>query len=261
MTHNPVWLAPDDTHPLGRCLSTGGYHNSVAAPAIDGIAGAWADLCLICLRLCAGLMNGRVSGFPDFLLAGRGAGETDGHGAVGYLPMAIAGFLEEARAAASPTFVSAADASVFGQDDVSTPAFLAWSKCMAAGRSLDSALAVLAVAASQALHVMNRDRVPDRLADLLSLVRGRVPPVDADRVLGPEMQRLAVVPGVQADRAEPLEKDGVVGKLGIDATTRAADRPDWTRARPPEAVLAKVRERIARRLGGSGAATPGRPSS
>ena len=191
VTHNPVYLAPDETHPRGRCLSTGGYHNSVAAPAIDGIAGAWADMCLICLRLCAGLMNGRVSGFPDFLVAGRSAGETDGHGAVGYLPMAIAGFLEEARAAATRTFISAADASVFGQDDVSTPAFLAWSKCMAAGQSLDSALAVLAVAASQALHVLNRERVPNRLADLLSLVRSRVPPVHADRVLGPEMQRLA----------------------------------------------------------------------
>ena len=72
---------------------------------------------------------------------------------------------------------------------------------------------------------------------------------------------LIVVPGVQSDRAEPLEKDGVVGKLGIDATTSAADRPDWTRARPPDAVLAKVRERIARQLGGSSAATPGRPLS
>ena len=191
VTHNPVWLAPDETHPLGRCLSTGGYHNAVAAPAIDGIAGAWADLCLIAFRLCTGLMNGRVSGFPDFLLAGRSAGETDGHGAVGYLPMAIAGFLEEARAAATRTFIPAADAGVFGQDDVSTPAFLAWSKCMAAGQSLDSALAALAVAASQALHVLERGRVPKRLAALLSLVRSRVPPVRADRVLGPEMQRLA----------------------------------------------------------------------
>ena len=72
---------------------------------------------------------------------------------------------------------------------------------------------------------------------------------------------LIVVPGVQSDMAEPLEKDGVVGKLGIDATTSAADRPDWTRARPPDAVLAKVLERIARQLGGSSAAPPGRPFS
>ena len=65
---------------------------------------------------------------------------------------------------------------------------------------------------------------------------------------------LIVVPGVQSDRAEPLKKDGVVGKLGIDATTCAADRPDWTLARPPDEVLAKVRERIARQPGGSNAA-------
>ena len=50
-------------------------------------------------------------------------------------------------------------------------------------------------------------------------------------------------------------------KLGIDATTSVADRSDWTRARPPDTVLAKVRERIARQLGGSSAATPGRPLS
>jgi len=191
VTHNPVYLAPDENCALGRCLGNGGFHNAVAAPAMDGIAGAWADLCLVCLRLCAGLMNGRVSGFPDFLLTGRGAGETDGHGAVGYLPMAIAGFLEEARAAATRTFIPAADASVFGQDDVGAPAFLAWPKCVAAGRALDAALAVLAVAASQALHVQNRERVPARLAGLLTLVRSRVPPVEGDRVLGPEMQRLA----------------------------------------------------------------------
>ena len=72
---------------------------------------------------------------------------------------------------------------------------------------------------------------------------------------------LIVVPGVQADRAEPLEKDGVVGKLGIDATIFAPDRSDWTRAGPPDAVLARVRERIVRQLGDSSATTPGRPWS
>ena len=60
---------------------------------------------------------------------------------------------------------------------------------------------------------------------------------------------LIVVPGVQSDRAEPLEKDGLVGKLGIDATVCASDRSDWAPARPPDAVLAKVREKIAQSLG------------
>jgi len=191
VTHNPIFLQADQDDPLGRCLSTGGYHNAVAAPAMDQIAGAWADLCLVFLRLCTGLLNGRVSGCPDFLLTGRSPGESDGHGAVGYLPMAITGFLEEARSAASRTFIPASDASVFGQDDVSAPAFLAWPKTMAAGRSLDACLAVLAVTASQALHVTGRERVPDGLSDLLATTRDRVPPVEADRVLGPELGGLA----------------------------------------------------------------------
>jgi 4-hydroxy-3-polyprenylbenzoate decarboxylase len=52
---------------------------------------------------------------------------------------------------------------------------------------------------------------------------------------------LVVVPGVRADRSEPLERDGLIAKLGIDATRRAGDRPDWTRAAPPAAAMEKAR--------------------
>jgi 2,5-furandicarboxylate decarboxylase 1 len=52
---------------------------------------------------------------------------------------------------------------------------------------------------------------------------------------------LVVVPGVRADRSEPLERAGLVAKLGIDATRRAGDRPDWTRAAPPAAAVEKAR--------------------
>lgn len=191
VTHNPIYMMPDDDHPHGRCLSTGGYHNALAAPAMDAVSGVWADLCLICQRLCVGLLNGRASGYPDFLLSGRRVGEVDGHGAVGYLPMAIVGFMEEARSAASRTFIPAADASVFGQDDVTAPAFLAWPKTMKSGTCLDACLAILAVASSQALFVTGRERVPDGLVPLLADIRRIVPAVTDDRVLGPELGQLA----------------------------------------------------------------------
>jgi 4-hydroxy-3-polyprenylbenzoate decarboxylase len=55
---------------------------------------------------------------------------------------------------------------------------------------------------------------------------------------------LLVVPDVRADRAEPLERDGLVGKLGIDAIRKAGDRADWTEALPPSEVLARVRRRL-----------------
>jgi len=56
---------------------------------------------------------------------------------------------------------------------------------------------------------------------------------------------ILVVPGVRADRSEPLEREGVVAKLGIDATRRAGDRPDWQPAAPPPGALAKARAVLA----------------
>jgi len=54
---------------------------------------------------------------------------------------------------------------------------------------------------------------------------------------------LLVVPGMKADRAEPLERAGLVAKLGLDATAKPGDR-DWTRAAPPADMLARVRRRL-----------------
>ena len=51
-----------------------------------------------------------------------------------------------------------------------------------------------------------------------------------------------IVPAVRADRSEPLDQDGTITKLGIDATRRQGDRPDWALARPPAAALERARE-------------------
>ncbi len=84
----------------------------------------------------------------------------------------------------------------------------------------------------------------------VTVVDGAIDPWDARQVewavatrMRPERD-LIVVPGVQADRSEPLEQGGTVGKLGIDATTHAADRADWTPARAPEDVIARVRAKL-----------------
>ncbi|MDP9255886.1 MAG: UbiD family decarboxylase [Actinomycetota bacterium] len=44
---------------------------------------------------------------------------------------------------------------------------------------------------------------------------------------------LLVLPGMRADRAEPLERGGTIAKLAIDATRHPGDRDDWTPAEPP----------------------------
>ncbi len=189
ISDNPVYLAPDASHPFGRCISTGGYHNAMAAPALDDLAGIWADLCLLCERHAAKLLNGRVSHLPDQLLVGRKLGQSDGRGNIGYVTMAANGYIELAKSAAQRTFIPGNDSGA-GQDDVATPAFLAWSKEARAGRCLDASLAMLAVVASQALFVTDRE-APTALRGFMELIRNHVAPVIEDRILGPELGQLA----------------------------------------------------------------------
>ena len=215
VSDNPVYLPADAAHPYGRCISTGGYHNAMAAPALDDLAAVWADLCLLGDRHSAKLLDGRVSQLPDHLLVGRQPGESDGHGNVGYIPMASNGYSEAAKSAAQTTFIPGGDSGASGQDDVAAPAFLAWSKETRAGRCADASLAMLAVMASQALHVTGRD-APPNLREFLGLVRRHVPPVDGDRVLGPELNRLAAAFEARVFAAEG-GLDGGDGDDGLGA--------------------------------------------
>ncbi len=189
ISDNPVYLAPDATHPYGRCISTGGYHNAMAAPALDDLSGIWADICLLCDRHSAKLLNGHVSHLPDQLLIGRQQGQSDGRGNIGYVTMAANAYIETAKGAAQRTFIPANDSGA-GQDDVATPTFLAWSKEVRAGRCLDASLAMLALVASQALFITDRE-APPALRPFMDLIRSYVAPVSDDRMLGPELGRLA----------------------------------------------------------------------
>lgn len=190
ISDNPVYIPPDEAHPLGRCISTGGYHNAMATPALDDLAAIWADICLLCDRHASKLLNGKVSLLPDLLMTGRHWADSDGHGNVGYVPMAITGYLEQAKLAAQRTFIPGTESAGAGQDDVATTAFFAWTKEATAGRCLDAAMAMLAMVASQALHVTER-AAPPTLQAFVADIRKIVPPVNADRVLGPELAKLA----------------------------------------------------------------------
>ena len=53
---------------------------------------------------------------------------------------------------------------------------------------------------------------------------------------------IVLIPGMSADRSEPLEQDGTVAKIGYDATANSKDRAEgFTPAAPPESVLNRVR--------------------
>jgi histidine ammonia-lyase len=189
VSDNPVYIPPNAIHPHGRCISTGGYHNAMAAPAMNGLSAIWADLSLLAGRQAVKLLDGRASHMPDMLLVGREAGESDGRGNIGYIPMAMSGYLEQVKSAAQTTFIPGSDTGGSGQDDVGTPAFLAWAKEAEAGRCFDASLAMLSVIASQALYITGR-QAPPNMRSFTELVRSAVPPVKEDRILGPELEHL-----------------------------------------------------------------------
>jgi histidine ammonia-lyase len=142
VTDNPVFLPPSPRDPRGRIMSTGGYHNSVAPQALNGLAAVWADLARLAERHIEQLWVGpgkRQALHIEELLS--------------LLLMVVAGYGEEASAAAQPTLLVRSGS---GQNDVGSPSFLAWQRVEAAGAALDACLAILLTASAQLLTAEGR---------------------------------------------------------------------------------------------------------
>jgi histidine ammonia-lyase len=185
VTDNPVYLHPDEVHPLGRAISTGGFHNAQAAPAIDTVNARLADLCTLADRHCLALHSG---GHLPESLAAPGS-ESWGTTLLSFVQV---GYGEEARQAARRTFLPPSEGGgVGGQNDIAAPAMLAYQRHLRASFCLDACLALLAASASQALWVTGRQPAP-RLRPFLAALRELVPPVveRGERHLGEELEHL-----------------------------------------------------------------------
>ena len=98
--------------------------------------------------------------------------------------MAQTGYEEEARLYAQATLLPGSESGGFGQNDVASPVFLAWSKQDRAGQCLDMALASLVPIALRALDVTDRP-VPAPLAELEAVAREIVPDPAQRPAFGP----------------------------------------------------------------------------
>jgi len=191
ITDNPVYLPPgsggsdDAKFPNGRVLSNGGYHNGMAAPALDDLAASWADLCTLAERQSAKLLDAKVSLLPESLRAGP-----DDPRELIPVPMVAVGLGERARHAAQRSFLPGAESGGFGQNDVGVASFLAWQKEATAGKAFDGCLAVLGLIAAEALDVTQRG-APPALQTRLAFIRRHAPPITALRALGPDLGRLS----------------------------------------------------------------------
>lgn len=185
VSDNPTYFPPDDGDPDGHILSTGGYHNAAAWPALNALAMAYADLVTLCDRLIPRLLDGATSGLPDQL--GDGSGQSPYFGTLGF---AVAGYGETARRAAQAVLMPGSESGGFVQNDLAVPTNIAWDGQETAGRMLDYALASVALVASQALHVTRRPAPPALKGDLAA-IRAAAPPFTAIAPLGAAAQKIA----------------------------------------------------------------------
>lgn len=153
-SNNPVFVGDD-------VLSNGGYHDPLAAPALDALSHGWADL----THVVTAQVN-RLIEIPD----GVRAHEIEPR--VSLFGMTASGWADHARAAAQPSLVGIGRS---GQTDTSTPDVLAWQRTGDAGGALDADLALLAVLAAHTLAHRN-DPVPPALAGLHASVLERFGP-------------------------------------------------------------------------------------
>lgn len=183
VTDNPVVIPENERLGPDAVISTGGYHNMQAAAAMDALVPAYANLAVLASRIAAKLQDGAVSLLPPFL------GMMEGRNNLGVMPMAMVNYEEELRMLAQPSLLPGSESGGFGQDDVSSPIFLAWSKHDRGGLLLDQTLATLAPIARRALEVTRRP-IPQALQELAAVTALHFPDGEERRPYGEDIANL-----------------------------------------------------------------------
>jgi histidine ammonia-lyase len=209
VTSDVVYVSDEAGRLAGRAVRSGGYHNGMAYPALSALSAAWADLALVAERQVTALNTAETSGLPVNLVAPGAPG--NGTYAYGW---AANGYVEEARAAATPALLPGA-----GEDplaDVVSPTFGAYRREVRAAECLDGVLAILAIVSSQALSVTGRNPAPP-LRPLLSFVRSVFPPIDGtgERDLSADGGRLQQALGAAARSGELAVLDAGHGPAAV----------------------------------------------
>jgi histidine ammonia-lyase len=196
VTSDVVYVSDEAGHPAGRAVHGGGYLNGMAYPALNALSAAWADLALVAERQVTALNTAETSGLPVNLVAPGAPG--NGTYAYGW---AANGYVEEARAAATPALLPGAVEEP--RADVLSPTFGAYRRERRAAECLDGVLAILAIVSSQALFVTGRNPAQP-LLPVLSFVRSVFPPIDGtgERDLSADGGRLQQALGAAARSGE-----------------------------------------------------------
>jgi histidine ammonia-lyase len=198
-TDNPlVFTNPD------RVVSAGNFHGQIIAQALDFLAIACADLASISQQRVERLLNPDLSDLPAFLAKDPGVES-------GFMiaQVAVVDVLSEMRVLSHPASVDSVTTSANKEDHVSM-GLEAARKARRAVECLQYVLAVELMCAAQALEFLKPLAPGVGVAAGYRLVREHVAPLEGDRVLGDDIERLRRLVGEGAFR------DVVMGCVGAE---------------------------------------------
>ena len=182
VTDSPLYLDAEDGEPEGFYPS-GNFHAQALAFALDSLAIALAQIASLGEKRVHRLLDARFSGFPDQLA--REPGRQTG---AAVLHKGIVALCAENRLLAAPASVTAVDTST-GQEDVQAFEFLAAEKLRRLLDNVELALAYELVALRQAARLRD-EPLPAPLARACELLASASEPLDEDRSLAPDVERM-----------------------------------------------------------------------
>ena len=181
VTDGPVFLPAGDGEPEGL-YPTGGFLAEALTQRLDALAVALTGVTNLLEKRLHRLLDARFSRLPEQLAAdpGRQSGLVTLH-------KAVVGLVAESRLLAAPATVHVTDTST-GQEDVQAFTFLASAKLERVIDALELALAYELVALRQARFLRGAS-LPPLLEAAIEAVAAVVPPFEADRSAGPDVER------------------------------------------------------------------------
>lgn len=182
-TDNPL-VFPDAEGEGGTIVSAGNFHAQVVAQTLDFMAIALVDLAAISERRVERLLNPDLSGLPAFLARDPGVES-------GFMIAQVAAvdLLGEMRVLAHPASVDSVSTSAAKEDHVSM-GMAAARKLRRVVECLEYVLAIELMVAAQALEFHRPLRPGAGVRRAVEAVRERVPPLEGDRVLTDDIERL-----------------------------------------------------------------------
>jgi histidine ammonia-lyase len=179
-TDNPMVFADG-----GDIVSGGNFHGAPIAIAADLLAAAIVPLATISERRAGRLVDPALSGLPAFLT--RHGGLQSGLMLAQVTAAAVA---SELKTLAHPAGVDTIPTSANKEDHVSMSMAAALKAELSVGRARE-VLAVEILCACQGISLLAPLETSAALARVHALVRSRVPPLDKDRTLAPDIAAIA----------------------------------------------------------------------